>query len=369
MQAEARQDRRSGLKRYGWIIVVAGIAIATGAYILVHHNTTTKGLSVHTTTVKNGTITQQVFSTGSVASSSTAAVYPVAGISGRPSIHVSLGQHVSKGQTLVTYPDTTLKDKVDTAQSVLNAQSAILSNAKKLRDNADKAGASHTSSAYIQLEQAVQGDEIQYQNALSSLKQAKDNVQQATLKSPISGTVIEVSSSDTGSAGGNGSSGALVKVLNLKRLEVDASLSQANAALISKGEQVKITSTAFPGKSWSGKVKIVSPVATVNSGGSANVNVKVSVPSKFPVHPGFNVNLTINAKTVSGLTIPYSALVENGNGSQVWVDKSGKAKLVNIKLGVTGNKAAQVTDGLSAGEKVIVNPPSGLVTGQDVSAK
>jgi RND family efflux transporter MFP subunit len=368
MQPEARQERRSGLKRYGWIIVVGGIVIATGAYVLVHRNTTSQGLSVNTTTVKNGTITQQVFSTGSVASSSTAAVYPAAGISGRPTIHVSLGQHVDKGHTIVTYPDTGLKDKVHSAQSVLYTQSVILSNAKKMRDNADKSGVSHNSSAYIQLEQAVQSDDIQYQNALAALKQAKQNLKHATVTSPISGTVTEVSSAAQGS-GATTASSALVKVANLRSLEVDASLSQANAALISKGKQVKITATAFPGKSWNGKVKIVSPVATLSNNGSANVNVKISVPKNFPVHPGFNVNLTIDAKTVSGLTIPYSALVENGNGSQVWIDAKGKAKLVNIKLGVTGNKSAQVTDGLSAGEKVIVNPPSGLVTGQDVSTK
>jgi RND family efflux transporter MFP subunit len=346
--------------------VAGGLAIATAAYILTHRNHTVHGVVVKTATVQTGQVTQQIFSTGTVASTHTANLFPPSGVSGTPNIKVSVGQHVSQGQALAAYPTESLRSQVNSARVALAAEGNILHNARQLVTNADNAGIAHNSNPYIQLEQSVQADDIQYNNAKAQLEQAQRALTAATITSPFAGTVVAVSQTAAAPQAGGG---PLVRVADLKSLQVDAALSQANSALVTTGKKVVITASAFPGQSWNGTVKLVAPTATSQSNSSANVNVTVSVPKNFPIHPGFNVNLTIDAKSVTGLTIPYTALVENGNGSQVWVVKSGQVHLVSVNLGVTGNKVAQVTSGLSAGSKVVVNPPQGLVSGEDVSTK
>lgn len=366
MQTEIRRDQKGPIQRYGWLLLLAAIVIATVAYIVEHRDHSRQGVAVSTATVVRGDVTQQIFSTGTVASVHTASLFPPGGVTGSPDIKVSVGETVKKGQIVAVYPTNSLKNQLSVSQSVASAQGDILASAQKLVDNANKSGVSHTSSAYIQLEQSVKEDEIQYQNAESQVRQAEAALSAASVKAPFAGTVVAVSGNDAAS---QLASTPLVQISDLKDLEINAALSQANAALVVPGKEVTITSSSFPGESWTGEIKLVAPIATSTDGGSANVDVTASVPANFPIHPGFTVNLTIDAQSVTGLKIPYSALVESGNGSQVWVVKNGQVQLVNVQLGVTGDKDAQVTSGVHAGDKVVVNPPQGLVTGEDVSAK
>ncbi|GMA65350.1 hypothetical protein [Alicyclobacillus fastidiosus] len=45
----------------------------------------------------------------------------------------------------------------------------------------------------------------------------------------------------------------------------------------------------------------------------------------------------------------------------------GKAQLTQVQLGITNDTSVEVTSGLHAGERILINPPSTLKNGQAVT--
>ncbi len=67
------------------------------------------------------------------------------------------------------------------------------------------------------------------------------------------------------------------------------------------------------------------------------------------------------------LTMPESALIFRADGAQVAiVDAQNRVHLRNVTLGQNLGQTVQVTSGLSPGDKLVNNPPAGLLEGQSV---
>jgi len=74
--------------------------------------------------------------------------------------------------------------------------------------------------------------------------------------------------------------------------------------------------------------------------------------------------MTVEANIVvrqaqAALLVPLDAL-QNGS---VFVVENGRAVRRAVKIGIRGREQAEVTDGLAAGEVVVLNPPAGLKEG------
>jgi hypothetical protein len=68
--------------------------------------------------------------------------------------------------------------------------------------------------------------------------------------------------------------------------------------------------------------------------------------------------------TVSRLVLPVNTLLFRSEGLQVAVVRDGKAELLPIVLGRDFGTEAEVISGLTGDERVIVNPPDSLVSGE-----
>jgi hypothetical protein len=67
------------------------------------------------------------------------------------------------------------------------------------------------------------------------------------------------------------------------------------------------------------------------------------------------------------LTMPEAALIFRAEGAQVAiVDAQNRVHLRNVTLGQNLGQTVQVTSGLSPGDKLVNNPPAGLLEGQSV---
>jgi HlyD family secretion protein len=67
------------------------------------------------------------------------------------------------------------------------------------------------------------------------------------------------------------------------------------------------------------------------------------------------------------LQVPMSALFRRGNRWAVFVVHDGRAELRSVAIGASNSLSAHVRSGLSAGQKVIVHPPSSLTDGTRIS--
>jgi HlyD family secretion protein len=82
---------------------------------------------------------------------------------------------------------------------------------------------------------------------------------------------------------------------------------------------------------------------------------------------GFRVDARITVLAQDGaLLVPSAALVRQGDGWQVFVVEAGKARARAVTFSDRNADSAWVTDGLKAGETVILYPGSGMEDGRAV---
>jgi membrane fusion protein (multidrug efflux system) len=90
--------------------------------------------------------------------------------------------------------------------------------------------------------------------------------------------------------------------------------------------------------------------------------------SKHALWPGTYVDVTFQVPSDPNvLTMPEEALIFRAAGTQVAVvDANNRVHLRDITLGQNLGQTVQVTSGLSASDKLVNNPPAGLLDGEPV---
>lgn len=306
------------------------------------------------------------------------------GVSGQvTAVNVTVGQQVTAGQALATVQSASLSASVAQAQSTLAADQAKLTS-----DRSNGASSAQ-----------VSADEAAITAAQNQLTNAQNALSEATMTSPIAGTVAAVnltvgqqvsgggnSSSATGTAsggqsggqnGGNGnqsssaassssssSSGtAQIVVISTGSYVVNATVDDTEVGQIKTGDQAVIT----PDGSTSPVYGTVTSVAVMATGSSSVPSYPVTIgvtgsPAGLFAGAGATVSIVVKQLT-DVLTIPAAAV--HYNGGQATVDQmvGGKQTSKPIQLGQSSNGQIQVLSGLSEGDQVMVAAPAGSTGG------
>lgn len=101
------------------------------------------------------------------------------------------------------------------------------------------------------------------------------------------------------------------------------------------------------------------------------VTVKFDLPADITATPGTYAEVNLpEGKGGSSIFIPKTALLKGGSLPGVLVVKDGKSELRMVRLGSDqGGEKLEVVSGLDANEKIINDPPIGVVSGWMPSAK
>ncbi len=142
------------------------------------------------------------------------------------------------------------------------------------------------------------------------------------------------------------------KIVTLQALDsiyVDFSLPQQELSLISKGQEVIITTDSFPGTAFAGTISAVNPKVDIQTR-----NMLVEAIVKNPQHkllPGMYVSVQVQAgEKQHYLTLPRTAVTFNPYGETVYlVEEKGKAGKPALFA-----KQAFITVGLSRGDQVAI---------------
>ncbi|MCL6444869.1 MAG: HlyD family efflux transporter periplasmic adaptor subunit, partial [Alicyclobacillus sp.] len=152
-----------------------------------------------------------------------------------------------------------------------------------------------------------------------------------------------------------------------KQAEVD--VSEVDAVQVRPGMKATVTTDAYPNKSWRGTVTSVAPYATVSTTGSGQVEVDVRLPAQFPVPYNYQVNVNMVSATRKRVpVVPYDALVQRGDAYVVFLYRQGRVQERSVTLGITGNTTVEVRSGVHPGDKIVLNPPASLHSGEVVNA-
>ena len=218
----------------------------------------------------------------------------------------------------------------------------------------------------LQLESDTLADSVQSQaesvrRAEISLDNAEEALDNYTIESPISGTVIEKNYN----VGENAEQGeTLCTIYDLSYLEITLNVDELDISDVEVGQEVQITAEAVEDKVYSGTVTKVSVVGT-SSGSYTSYPVTIRIDDTEGLLPGMNVDVTIVVDSVTdAVSIPIAAL-ERGNVVLITADSPSAVNAVEDMTAPEGYVYVQVTTGLSDDDYIEIT--SGLTEGDTVA--
>lgn len=210
------------------------------------------------------------------------------------------------------------------------------------------------------LDSQIENARLGLRAAELSLQSTQDQLENYTITSPISGTVIEKNFK----AGDNldaTAAGYLAVIYDMSQLTFTMKIDELDIGKIGVGQTVRITADALEGQEFSGHVSKIN-INGVTAAGVTTYPVTVDIDDPGELLPGMNVSAEILVEHAGHvLSVPVDA-VGKGNVVQVLpagaVDKNGNpdySKLVDtpVELGRNDEDYIEITAGLSEGDIVV----------------
>ncbi len=163
---------------------------------------------------------------------------------------------------------------------------------------------------------------------------------------------------------------AVVTIADMGSLQVEADVSESNIGAVKSGQPCEIELDALPDLRFRGAVHMIVPTADRSK---ATVMVKVRFIDKDPrILPEMSARVAFLEHPAGPdeqrplIAVGSNAVVDRGGRKSVFVVKEGRAVETSVKTGRRLNAMVEILEGLSTGEKVIVNPPAKLRDGDRV---
>ncbi len=181
-------------------------------------------------------------------------------------------------------------------------------------------------------------------------KDRKPNVY-VTLFAPVRGLVqnIQINQGQKVMSGDR-----LVTVDDLSLVWVWAEFYQEELPLLKQGQQLSVTTSAYPDQQFSGKITVIDPFV---SPAKRVLRVRLDIDNAdLKLRPEMYVDVRLSLGMGEGLTIPFSAVIPTGERNIVFVDKGeGKLEPRFVELGRKFGDDYQVRSGLREGERVVAS--------------
>lgn len=209
--------------------------------------------------------------------------------------------------------------------------------------------------------------------AASALEQARATLQAArarhrytTLRAPVDGTLIarNVERGDVAQPGK-----VLMVLSPAGNTELVLQLDERNLARVALGQQALASADAYPAERFAAEVVYVNPAVDAQRG-TVEVKLRVREPPSY-LRDDMTVSVDVEiARRAAALTLAAEA-VRDANGRSPWVFavRDGRAVKQPLRLGLRGEGAVEVLDGLAEGELAVASAANGAAPGQRVRAR
>ena len=266
------------------------------------------------------------------------------------SVPAKSGMDVKEGSTLIQ-----LNDASDVALLKANKAQAELAKVLNDRDRQQLAIQAISKNAYDTSVADLKSKEAQVQQQTAI-------VEKKNLRAPFSGRlgIVTVNPGQYVNPGD--------KLLTLQTIDpifVDFTLPQKTIEQLQVGQVIQLTTDAFKGSKFSGKVTAISPKIDLNTR-NVQIEALISNPDK-KLLPGMFSNVSVDlGSTVKLLTLPQTAVTYNPYGSTVFIakktdklDKEGKpileAQQIFVTTGSTRGDQVSILEGIEEGATVVTS--------------
>jgi RND family efflux transporter MFP subunit len=284
--------------------------------------------------------------------------------------YVDIGAHVKAGQLLAEIDTPEVDQQLHQARADLSTAEANmhLSEITASRyqgllksDSVSQQDSDNATGDYAAKKAIVQ-------SAQANLGRLEELVSFQKIYAPFDG-VITTRNTDVGQLIDLGSSGGpkseLFHMAAPGVLRVYVNVPQTYSQLTKPGLKADLVLAEFPGRRFEGTL-----VRTADAIDPASRTLLVEIDVKNPTgelltgaYAEMHLKLPGNLST---FTIPVNTLLFRAEGLRVAVVKDGKAELTPVTLGRDFGSEVEVLTGLNGDEKLVVNPPDSLVSGQAV---
>jgi HlyD family secretion protein len=376
---------------------IAGIAIAAAtaaiAAAIVAIRATPQELRLITHEAAAGTVEVTVMATGYVQPVDKVDIgTQVSGVIEK--IYVDFNSHVKRGQLLAELDKMTLRENVSQAEATLSSALADQTYAQQSYDRTKQLyeAKAATDVAFEEAVNRLSQAKMTVTKAQANLHQSRVNLGYADITSPIDGVVLNRAVEQGQTVAASFSTPTLFTIANdLKRMQVEADVDEADIGKVKPGQTVSFTVDAYANDVFGGTVSQVrlQPVVTNNV---VTYTVIVEAPNpEEKLFPGMTANIIIVTQSETGVVIPVEALTCSFSPTvmkklhitppaqaappaptfgappagmapagafahkTVWVQKASGIASVPIKTGIADGVSVVVEDGVQAGDRVILS--------------
>src|ERR1043165_1768554 len=185
---------------------------------------------------------------------------------------------------------------------------------------------------------------------IDALAKKTDLAATFSLNSPIDGIVVERNATIGASVGTDAN---LFKIIDLSRVWIDANVFEKDLQQVRPGQEVKLTVTAFPGSTFSGRVILINSVVDPDTR-TVKVRTEVANPDGR-LKPDMFANVQIvTALNRTAISLPQSAVLNDEGKTIVFIAKGNGYEKRQVQAGIQNNDRVEIVDGLNAGDKVVV---------------
>lgn len=210
-------------------------------------------------------------------------------------------------------------------------------------------------------EKEIELIEGEIKKAEIALEQAKERLSETEVAAPLSGVIIEkkvekgqiISSGISTVTGGT----HLATIADMSSVFVVADVDETDIGKVKTGQEVKLTTDAYPGMVFHGRVDRIAPMGVEeNRIIIFKVRTEVTGEGKELLKTSMTANVQIIIETKGNvLQLPDEAIREDKGSHFVYVMKDGAPEIRKIKKGIGNGIYSEITEGVAEGERVVVS--------------
>ena len=259
-------------------------------------------------------------------------------------IYVEVGDHVRKGQLLVSMDTTNLAQ----------AEVQMLNNRIEFEraDELYKVGGTSKSD--------WDAKKLSYQVSKSNYDNLKENT---TLASPING-IVTARNYDNGDM--YSSSKPILTVEQIRPVKLLVNISEVLFTKVKKGMEVEITTDVYGDRKFTGRINIIYPTIDPATR-TFPIEVRIDNADES-IRPGMFARVVLRHDTAERIVIPDRAVQKlTGAGDKyVYLIKDGKAVFSKVELGRRMDDRYEVISGVEEDDAVVVTGQSRINNGTEV---
>ncbi len=379
------------------LIVIIAIVVAVIVIFLFLRKSNNSTIVFKTTKIERGDINTSITATGTLEAITTVQVgTQVSGVV--KNIYVDFNSIVKKGQVIAMIDTTSLAAAVLDSRASLSRNVATLNYNQKNYNRIKKLYKNNViaETDYDEALNSFQTAKANYMSAKAQLDRALTNFRYATITAPINGVVISRNVDIGQTVAASFNTPTLFTIANdLTKMQVQASIDEADIGQVEKGQKVEFTVDAYPDLTFEGEViqKRLQPIIVQNV---VTYNVIVDAPNpNLKLMPGMTANIVVyvnqhhNVLKIQGKALRYNPSQdvlksyysnlpdsikqkrinkmnqfrsnnsnEQGNVKKhftsVWIKKGDNIRPQRVKIGLNDGEYVEIISGLVQGDEVII---------------